>query len=53
MEKLNSFKLFCNRVYYNLFIENFNKTIDFKFEKNIFRWDLLQTIIEKKIIKII
>ena len=48
MEKLNSFKLFCNRVYYNLFIENFNKTIDFKFEKNIFRWDLLQTIIEKK-----
>ena len=48
MEKLNSLKLFYNRVYYNLFIESFNKTIDFNFEKNFFRWDLLQKIIEIK-----
>ena len=48
MEKLNSFKLLCNRIYYNLFIESFKQTIDFKFEKNLFRWDLLQKIIEIK-----
>ena len=48
MEKLNNLKLFYNRIYYNLFIENFNKTIDFKFEKNIYRWDLLQKIIQLK-----
>ena len=48
MEKLNSFKLFYNRVYYNLFVENFKKTIDFKFENNFYRWDLLQKIIDIK-----
>ena len=48
MEKLNSFKLFYNRVCYNLFVENFKKTIDFKFENNFYRWDLLQKIIDIK-----
>lgn len=48
MEKLNSFKLFYNRVYYNLFVENFKKTIDFKFENNFYRWHLLQKIIDIK-----
>lgn len=48
MEKLNKTKLFFNRLYYNLFIESFNKAVDFNFEKNIFRWDLIQDIINKK-----
>ena len=29
------------RVYYWLFVERFNKKIDFNFKKNIFRWDLI------------
>jgi len=48
MEKLNKFKLFYNRIYYNLFIESFKKSIDFDFKKNIYRWDLIQEIIDKK-----
>ena len=48
MEKLNKLKLFYNRIYYKIFIENCKKTIDFKFEKNIFRWNLIQKIIKLK-----
>ena len=48
IEKLNKLKLLQNRIYYNLFVENFNKTIDFKFEKNIFRWHLIEQIIKIK-----
>ena len=29
------------RVYYWLFVERFNKKIDFNFKKNIFRWDVI------------
>ena len=47
MENLNNFKLFLNRVYYFLFIERFNKKLSIEFPKNIFRWDLIQHIIDK------
>jgi len=47
MENLNNFKLFLNRIYYFLFIERFNKKLSFNFPKNIFRWDLIQHIIDK------
>ena len=47
MENLNNFKLFLNRVYYFLFIERFNKKLSINFPKNIFRWDLIQHIIDK------
>lgn len=47
MEKLNNFKLFINRIYYFLFIERFNKKLSIEFPKNIFRWDLIQHIIDK------
>ena len=33
------------RIYYWLFVERFNKKIDFNFKKNIFRWDLINFLI--------
>jgi len=47
MENLNNIKLFLNRIYYFLFIERFNKKLSIEFPKNIFRWDLIQHIINK------
>ena len=47
MENLNNIKLFLNRIYYFLFIERFNKKLSIEFPKNIFRWDLIQHIIDK------
>lgn len=48
MEKLNKLKLFSNRIYHILFCEKFNKSINFQFEKNIYRWDIINEIINKK-----
>ena len=47
MENLNNFKLFLNRIYYYLFKERFNKKLSIEFPKDIFRWDLIQYIIDK------
>ena len=47
MEKLNIFKLLINRIYYFLFIERFSKKLVFDFPPNIYRWDLIQFIIDK------
>ena len=47
MEDLNPIKLFLNRVYYFLFIERFSKKLSFNFPENIFRWDLIQFLIDK------
>ena len=47
MENLNPIKLFFNRIYYFLFVERYNKKLDIKFPKNIYRWDLIQHIIDK------
>ena len=47
MENLNPIKLFFNRIYYFLFIERFNKKLSFNFPKDIFRWDLIQFLIDK------
>ena len=47
MENLNSLKLLINRIYYYLFKERFYKKLNFKFPKNIYRWDLIQHIIDK------
>lgn len=47
MEKLSNFKKILNRIYYNLFIENFNKKINYNFPKNYFRWDLIEYLINK------
>lgn len=51
MEKLSSLKKFYNKFFYCLFIENFNKSINFNFKKKIYRWHLIQKIIDKKKIK--
>ena len=47
MEKLNIFKLFLNRIYHLIFIENFNKKLNIHFPPNIFRHNLIQYIIDK------
>ena len=47
MENLNPIKLFFNRIYYFVFIERFNKKLSFNFPKDIFRWDLIQFLINK------
>ena len=47
MENLNIFKLFINRIYHFLFIERFSKKLEIEFPNNIFRWDLIQHIIDK------
>ena len=47
MENLNLFKLFFFRIYHFIFIERFSKKLFFDFPKNIYRWDLIQMIINK------
>ena len=47
MEKLNFFKLLKNRIYYFIFIERFFKKLHFDFPTNIYRWNLIQHIIDK------
>ena len=47
MEKLNKFQKIINRIYYNLFIEKFNKKINYNFPDNYFRWDLIEYLIKK------
>ena len=47
MENLNFFRLLVNRLYHFLFKERFSKKLEIEFPKNIFRWDLIQHIINK------
>ena len=47
MEKLNIIKMLINRIYYFLFIERFNKKLKLEFPPSIYRWDLIQYIIDK------
>ena len=47
MENLNFLRLLINRVYFFLFKEKFSKKLQIEFPDNIFRWDLIQYIINK------
>ena len=47
MEKLNIIKMLINRIYYFLFVERFNKKLKLEFPPDIYRWDLIQHIIDK------
>ena len=47
MEKLNIIKMLINRIYYFLFVERFNKKLRLEFPPDIYRWDLIQHIIDK------
>jgi len=47
MEKLSKLNKIFNRLYYNLFIANFNKKIKYNFPLNFHRWDLIDYLIKK------
>jgi len=47
MEIVKRYKRFFNKLYYNIFIENFNKKIDYNTPLNIHRWDVVNLIIKK------
>ena len=47
MEKLNKLNKIFNKIYYNLFIENFKGKIQNNFPENYYRWDLIKYLIEK------
>ena len=47
MEKLNPIKKIFNKIYYNLFIENYKKRISYNCPKDYFRWDLIDYLISK------
>ena len=47
MEKLNIIKMLFNRIYYFLFVERFNKKLKLEFPPDIYRWNLIQHIIDK------
>ena len=47
MEKLNKISKIFNKIYYNLFIENFRGKLNYNFPTNYFRWDLVEYLINK------
>ena len=47
MEKLNKLNKIFNKIYYNLFIENFKGKIQNNFPDDYYRWDLIKYLIKK------
>ena len=47
MEKISKIKKIINKLYYNLFIESFNKKIIYNFPQNFFRWNLIDYLNKK------
>jgi hypothetical protein len=47
MEKLNKFTKIFKKIYYNIFIENFNGKLNYSFPNNFYRWDLIEYLIKK------
>ena len=47
MEKLSKFKKVFNRIYHQLFVENFDKKLNFKFPKDYSRLDMINYFIKK------
>ena len=48
MEKISKLKRIINKIYYQFFVESFDKKIDFNFPVDFFRWDLINYIIKQK-----
>jgi len=48
MEKISKIKKITNRIYHHVFVERFNKKIEYNFPNNFFRWDLINYLIERK-----
>jgi len=46
MEKINKIRFKINKIYYNLFIDKSDKSINFNFPENVNRWDLIMKIIK-------
>ncbi len=47
MEKLSKFKKVFNRIYHQLFVENFNKKLNFEFPRDYSRLDMINYFIKK------
>ena len=47
MEKISKISQIIKKIYYRLFIENFNKKIIYDFPQNYFRWDLIEYLNNK------
>ena len=47
MEKLNKFTKIFKKIYYQVFIENFKKKLNYNFPLNYYRWDLIEYLIKK------
>ena len=47
MEKLNKISKIFNKIYYNIFVENFRGKLEYNFPPNYFRWDLIEYLINK------
>ena len=47
MEKLNRISKIFNKIYYNIFVENFKGKLEYNFPQNYFRWDLIEYLINK------
>ena len=47
MEKLNKISKIFNKIYYNIFVENFKGRLEYNFPPNYFRWDLIDYLINK------
>ena len=47
MEKISKISRITKKLYYKIFIENFNKKISYNFPKNFFRWDLIEYLNKK------
>ena len=47
MEKLNKISKIFNKIYYNLFVENFKGKLNYNFPPSYFRWDLVEYLINK------
>ena len=48
MEKISKLKRIINKIYYQFFVESFDKKITFNFPVDFFRWDLINYIIKQK-----
>ena len=47
MEKLTRISKIFNKIYYNIFVENFKGKLEYNFPQNYFRWDLIEYLINK------
>ena len=47
MEKLSKISKLFNKIYYNIFVENFKGKLEYNFPLDYYRWDLIKYLINK------